>query len=353
MINPYENVDWESVQEVCSISHAHAETQAQFDMLYNNGVRHLPLSNYHPSRPWYPLEDQYDSGGNRIFTNIPDDVIQCPNAEHWRTYYFGDTTSRSNNIHMNGLGSTYASDNEESYEAHSNEWGAFCELTENIKRVLNNLIYPDAGGMTLNHPSWSNWYDDRKSLPLSRILRILDLDDRILGIEFYNDTSEKLYGVGWDLDTWDEVLKTGRRAWGFASPDHHHKGHADWQGRNVLLIPQGTSSANMNYECLKAYRSGAFFAKMDNTDLSFTGITVGNGVITVSTNRATEIRKIVDGQSTSYSNDSIQIDIPSATYIRFEASDGSNTIYSNPIIFRPISGENRIIKKVRDRLTLV
>lgn len=353
MINPYADVDWNSIQEINSISHAHCENQNQFNRLYNAGIRHLPLSNYHPSRPWYPLENEYDANHNRLFPDIPEDAITCPNAEHWRAYYFGDTSKVSNNIHMNSIGSTYASDSQESYEIHGDEWGAFCELTDNIRNCMDNLLYSDAGGMTLNHPNWSNWYDDRKALPLNKILRILDIDDRILGIEFYNDTSEKSFGVGWDLDTWDEVLKTGRRAWGFASPDHYHKTSADWEGRNVLLIPSSTTRNNLNYECLKAYRDGRFFAKMKNTDLSFTKIALASNNINIETNRANTIKMIADGNVTTYDGSEININIPNATYARFEATDGVNTIYSNPIIFKNRTNNKSMIRKRHRKVMII
>ena len=271
----------------------------------------MAISNYHPSKAWYPLED--------YFSDVPDDIIQCPNAEHWRFKWNGVLTNNSN-IHLNGIGSLYQSDTDEI-------WGSGKEISGEVEAILDDLIYTDGGGITINHPSWSNWYLDRHSLPLDRILTLLDMDERVLGIEFYNQTSQN-YDVGWDLDTWDAVLMTGRRAWGFAVPDHYHETHAVWQGRNVLLVPENTEQA-----CLRAYRNGEFFAQLKNSQLSFTNISVNGNILKVSTNNATSITAVIDGKRTTYEGPSAEVPFSYLfTYIRVEATDGDDTIYSNPII---------------------
>lgn len=320
MINPYADVNWETCQQIVSVSHAHCESQTQLDLLYNGGVRHMAISNYHPSKAWYPLENYFES--------VPNDIVQCPNAEHWQMSLWGDTVGTSN-VHLNGLGSLYQSDYEE-------PWGAKNRpVVDVIQDILNNLIYTDGGGITINHPAWSNWYLDRNALPISRILKLLDLDSRILGIEFYNDSSERYQDqrVGWDLTTWDTVLSTGRRAWGFAVPDHYAQTHSEWKGRNVLLVTEKSE-----HECLRAYREGRFFSRLNNTDLSFTEISHSGHDVTVRTNTAQQVSYIIDGEKTTAVGNSISITVPtSAVYARFEAENDDDTIYSNPIIFRPYS----------------
>ena len=322
MINPYKDVNWGTVQEICSISHAHCLYETHFDRLYNGGVRHMAISNYHPSKAWYPLEEFFS------FT-IPDDVVQCPNAEHWRMAFYGDTNG-TNNIHINGIGSTYQSDNDEA------PWGVnFDDMKVTLKKVLNGLIYPDGGGLTINHPEWTRANGGDHCLTVERMCKIMDMDKRVLGIEFYNDNAERNdeHGaVGWAIDDWDDVLKTGRRAWGFLSPDWMHTASADWYGRNILLVTEKTE-----HECLKAYREGRFFGRMKNTDLSFTGIAVDGYSVTVETNHATKIHVVIDGVREEHNGDELTVNIPStATYARFEASDANDTIYSNPIMFKTI-----------------
>lgn len=294
----------------------------------------MAVSNYRPSKAWYPLEEYFD--------DVPDDIIQCPNAEHWRFKWDGVLTNNSN-IHLNGVGSTYQSDTADVY-------GSGKEIFEEIPEILARLIYSDGGGITINHPNWSNWYLDRKSLPIDRIFALLDADERVLGIEFYNQSSEDSpaskddqgNGHGWDLDTWDSVLITGRRAWGFAVPDHWHERNSEWNGRNVLLVPEKTSHA-----CLKAYRNGEFFTKLKNTPLSFTNISIIDKTLTIATNSATTIAVILDKERTEYSGSSTIVDLPNSfTYIRVEATDGDNTIYSNPIMGRDrIRRRNNFVKK--------
>lgn len=325
MINPYAGVNWGTFQQIVSISHAHCETQAELNLLYNGGVRHMAISNYHPSKPWYPLEEYFET--------VPDDIVQCPNAEHWRMSFWGDSQGTSN-VHLNGIGSLCQSDFVE-------PWGTGKPADIVIPEILNGLKYPDGGGISINHPAWSNWYLDRNALPLKRILTLLDFDERILGIEFYNDSSERYQDqrVGWDLETWDDVLITGRRAWGFAVPDHWGQTHAEWRGRNVLLV-----SGKTEHECLKAYREGRFFGRLKNTDLSFTEISQSDHTITVRTNNAESISYIVDGVKTTVEGSEITITVPTtAVYVRFEAENEDDSIFSNPIIFIPYT-QNRYRK---------
>jgi hypothetical protein len=96
------------------------------------------------------------------------------------------------------------------------------------------LLHADGGGITLNHPT-----QDRKLYAM-----FLDFDPRVLGIEVWNqltsgfgsskgfyDDSEGPHLHFYQL--WDDLLRTGRRCWGFFVKDHNTFG----RGRNVLLVP--------------------------------------------------------------------------------------------------------------------
>lgn len=81
IINPYENINWQTYQKIISTSHAHAKTQSQFDCLYAGGVRHIAVSNYYRSEPFYPIVNGFISEIETVDKiAIPTDCIPCPNA---------------------------------------------------------------------------------------------------------------------------------------------------------------------------------------------------------------------------------------------------------------------------------
>jgi len=89
VVNPYEQVNWEEVDYVHSFSHQHG--RGAHEILWDMGFRHLPISDYYPSRPVYPLPE--------AFAKDHPEAIGAPNAEHHAT-----TDSA---IHFNALGSLY------------------------------------------------------------------------------------------------------------------------------------------------------------------------------------------------------------------------------------------------------
>ena len=123
------------------------------------------------------------------------------------------------------------------------------------------LLYPDGGGMTLNHPTGK----------VADYLTMLDFDSRVLGIEVWNQLTS---GFGSNrgfydetpgphlhfYELWDTVLRTGRRCWGFFVKDHNTYG----RGRNVLLVPKLDNLSPIEREAaaLRAYRHGAFFGSV-------------------------------------------------------------------------------------------
>lgn len=128
-------------------------------------------------------------------------------------------------------------------------------------RRSGGLLHPDGGGITLNHPTGK----------LDDYLKMLDFDARVLGIEVWNQLTS---GFGsnrgfYDLSDgphvhfyqlWDDILRTGRRCWGFFVKDHNTYG----RGRNVLIVPDlaGLPLAEREAAALRAYRKGTFFGSI-------------------------------------------------------------------------------------------
>ena len=307
IINPYANVNWGSVQRIESFSHAHCKGEEQFQYSRNSNVRHLAYSNYYPSDPTYPLDDYFD--------DVPSNKIGCPNAEHHNFINMPGKT------HCNGLGSFWSSGKPEG----ETPIGVNNTYQYAFKNIIENLQYSDGGGVTVNHPVWSE-------LSTAQAIELLDYDsDRVLGIEIYNRSCEQSNNTGYALEMWDEILMTGRRCWGFVVPDHNAKNTIDFRGMNVLLVPEATE-----HECLKAYRNGVFYGKERQSEMIFDSISFDGSTFRVSSPTATTIKIVIDGVGTDYSVSSKEISIPSsATYCRAEATDGTNKIYTNPIILKP------------------
>lgn len=321
MLNPYANVNWSNCIPIVSISHGHATTQAVFDRLYNGGCRHMAISNYRPSEPYYPLP-------HGSIETIPEDAIACPNAEH-----FGWITDG----HFNGLGSTFQSGSASGGWRPLN-WKVAFDI------ILSRLLYPDGGGVTINHLKWTN----RNQINISTdfAIRMLDYDDRILGVELTTEYGRATLksSNNWDSrEYWDEILLTGRRCWGFAVPDHDAEAETgwtgeNWTGQNVLLLPSNsaTTGEEANHACLKAYRNGQFFCRVKQGAFAFTDISVNDKTISASTNSGTKIRFIVDGNATEYDGASASHTVSNdAVYCRIEADDtNGNLLMSQAITFK-------------------
>lgn len=333
LTNPYANVDWSATLHVQSCSHEHCQLQTQFDtLLQSSGLLHAALSNYYPSTPYYPLSDHF---------TVPAEVIGSPNAEHhsMTSQYIRHTGS----LHLNGLGSNFSSGSPvgESPVGCDHE---LCEVI--IPQIFEALQYSDGGGLTINHPCWS-------SLESDEIAYLLDLDSRVLGCEIYNDTCTRgnIRGEHANPDDpvvnqqrWDEVLKTGRRCWGFAVADHYGYVSADWMGRNILLVDELDE-----HKCLKAYRNGEFYAKLKNTALCFNSITFNGETLSVEAEDADSITFVVDGNKNTVSGNYASWDVTNRnTYIRVEAEGLTDKIFSNPIMLK--SKEEKEKEEANERL---
>ncbi|NUQ61303.1 MAG: hypothetical protein HUU20_02375 [Pirellulales bacterium] len=346
MVNPYAGIDWENVRTLHSFSHQHGSDPRVF---WNMGFGHLPISNYYPSRPFYPLPEK--------FLKEHPEALGAPNAEQHSTTDSGMHFCAVGSLYTAGYGRTprfkagqapiehvfsglhvfdgdkspwlgvyrldlriaqaARTDQEaevlltiEGAEAVSHKTFApvgdglvrrqrvtskspesmYLKTTaadvrvrlefdpastridrfrlmqgtnrpwkdafraaldgtgkDSAGRPIEGLLFPDGGGITINHPGGS----------LKSLLEALDFDRRVLGIEVWNQhegfggTEMRFYRL------WDEALRSGRQCLGFFVKDHVFFG----RGRNVLLVSSlaTASPREREHEALRGYRDGRFF----------------------------------------------------------------------------------------------
>lgn len=322
MINPYQNVNWETVNKVQSCSHEHCENQSQFTtLMQSSGLYHVCVSNYYPSEPLYPIPYISDL-----------QFIASPNAEHHTLSIKNISKGR---LHINGLGSFFESG---SPRGESPVGCNYANVSDIIPRIIDDLQYDDGGGVTINHPFWSG-------LTAKDIIDILDVDDRVLGLEVFNSYKEHYTDNVLDesmvenIALWDSVLSTGRRCWGFCVADHQGQITPTWEGRNMLLVGDVT-----DHNCLKAYRNGEFYGKLGTTNLVFDSIYFDGSVLTVEAENADQIKVVIDGLQSNYNSQHVSVNIPnSAVYVRVEAHTEYDSIFSNPIILKPYSKKKSML----------
>ncbi|MDD4019477.1 MAG: hypothetical protein PHV28_16225 [Kiritimatiellae bacterium] len=360
--NPYADVPWDKTEYLHSFSHQHGQNPQIF---WDMGYRHLPLSNYYPSQPLYPLPE--------AFARKYPDAIGGPNAEQHGFLDLG--------IHFNAIGSLYATGygytprikagtapiehvfgGLNAYNPQQAPWrgiyrldlefspagaggaasaaltvegatrvnvrtfapigdGNMRELPLTVKspksfylkalsdsirvmigfdpamtkitkfrmmqginrpwrdafhaaldgtledaqgKRIEGLLYPDAGGITINHPTCG----------LEAMLTLLDFDPRVLGIEVWNHHTYFGGKLGRPdampfYELWDDVLRTGRRCYGFFVKDHCLFG----RGRNVLLVSglEGLTAREKERAALRAYRTGCFFGLLGAMSVDASG----------------------------------------------------------------------------------
>lgn len=375
--NPYVGIDWSMIRQVGSGTHIHCRSQRAFEILYRRGLRHLAISNYYPSVPctadevsgqyeveqsfgtttnegyarktfrWNEILTHAETGwahelpqelqaslpfktGARIFADLPDDVIICPNAEHHSLTDSGG--------HFNSVGSRFSSGtfdvrNKFQLDKHGYRMGVALPWKEAYRRVFEELLFPEGGGITINHPVWSG-------LKHQTICEFLDFDPRVLGIEIWNHTCEQLNGKGWALDRWDEILKTGRRCFGFAVSDHVHSNDPTFLGYNVLLIDGNTPAGQLPEACLRAYRQGRFYCTLLG-ELRFETIRWQSSTLSVTTSQPGVLRMISaagvvaerEGTGLEWSCPADPAERMRHRFVRIEAKQlqGKDQIFSQPI----------------------
>ncbi|PQO33433.1 hypothetical protein C5Y96_11355 [Blastopirellula marina] len=374
---PYADIDWDSVEAIGGVTHAHCRSQRSLDMLCRRGLRHLAISNYYPSAPCKPDEriGQYNVGqdfctipgegyvyrqfrwneiiqdpklgwydklpvslqetipfevGGPCFTQIPSDVVICPNAEHH--------SMTDSNGHFNAVGSEFCSG---TFDARSKymlnkygyKMGTGMPWKEAFTRMFADLQFADGGGVTINHPTWSGTSHEQ-------LLALLDFDPRVLGIEIWNNTAEMLNGKGWSLSEWDTILASGRRCYGFAVSDHAHNSDPDFRGQNVLLVDAKTPAKDLPAACLRAYRNGNFYASLKGR-IKLTRLEITNGQLRVEVSTPCKIRVVsAKGRLHEQSGQVCHWSLPEGsavlgkhTYLRVEAAeiDGDDQIFSQAL----------------------
>jgi len=362
---PYAGVDWEKSHQILTSSHMHVPDRKYFDLYYAKGVRFMTASNYYPSAPYYPLSKMRESqfrvsqkygvmkdgiylpgpldwntiiggwideldekerkelpfiAGKEMFPNVPADLLEAPNAEH---HGFKDSDA-----HINSVGSTFASGTFDvlrifGLEKHGYARGTGLPWKDAFNRMLSELMSKDGGGVTINHPVWSH-------LSMEQALEMLDFDPRVLGIEIYNDSCEKVNHTGWAEDYWDYILGTGRQCFGFFVPDHHIKGF------NILLVSNLTAE-----DCLRAYRQGNFYGVILGEGLRFKNIRMENGQLSVILDNPAKIEFItkkgvvatVNGTSASFAVPSDKQERKQHVFLRVRASAQSGEkAFSQPFM---------------------
>ncbi len=318
---PYAGLDWQKVQRVKTTSHGHCMDQKFMDAYLGRGFGLLTLSNYYPSAPWCPAgkmtknyyrlhhghpvvvkgkrvdgpfdwnrivgqwKDEMSEAdakrwpawwakypfveGRKIFKPLPPGVLEAPNAEH-HSFRLEDGSPASS-LHMCAPGSAFASGTFDAHNTAKTVTHGYCPGSGEfwgtaIDRMIAGFIHPDGGGVTINHPTWTK-------LDRELMLKILDWDPRVLGIEVIEDSghnSEKY---------WDWALATGRQCFGFFVPDWHVQNKVF--GVNVLCVHEKTVHA-----CLKAYREGNFYGALNGLDeLAFTRIAFDGKTVTAATDK--------------------------------------------------------------------
>ena len=301
--NPY-NIDFTNIVETKSFSHMHTRSTTVFERAYELGYRHFPGVHYSPSTPTYPLEDFY--------TNIPNDILGAPNSEKVNTTNYGG--------HFNALGS-FA-------EGHGHPVGnATATWQEVFQEILDQLQFETGGGVTINHQS-----------NFDRICQMLDFDDRVLGMEIYNNGIEYSSGyyIGYYkeyLNIWDRVLSTGRRCYGFAVVDWLVEQFEPWYGSIILLSDSFTEQS-----LLESYRTGSFYSILDDTGLRFTEISATETSVSVSINRPATIKFITEnGVEKTEVGTNATYTVNNNTYVRVDVQEGENEysrLFSNAIMFK-------------------
>ena len=332
--NPYQNIPWEQIQDVTSVTHAHIlwepkdgrTPQGEFNVLQTK-YDHLAISAYHPSAPMYPLEQHFE--------NVDSNVLSSPNAE------FAGFTGESRNLHLNAVGSLYSS-------RTTGSDGGIGTLAEFVQEAEACMV-GNGGIITINHPAWTIYEmndEGKKNTTtvadmVNKIITIMDLSDRVAALEVWNASCEINSQTGISTEIWDGVLSLGRQIYATAVPDHYIEFHADdtdyGYGFNHMLVVNKTSE-----EVLTAYRTGRFYTTQYDDDLKLTYIHQNK---TASSESYNDIEIQVAAEATflfKTATRSVEITTPatSATftpqdgdiYVRVEAHRGNNTLWTNAIM---------------------
>ena len=364
-LNPYANTDWEKFHRIRTTNHVHVHMidLPAFHETMERGYDLLTLSNYYPSRPYYPLSSvkknafcamqengvlhngQFVEGpldwnsimkeweeelgeeerkefpfveGETVFPPLPEGMLEAPNAEH---HSFVDCDKiMPRGFHITAPGSTWASGHFDMFRKyklreHGYQIGAGLPWKEGFRKILDSLLWEEGGGIIINHPNYTR-------IPFDFLLEALDYDDRVLGIEVWNTSMSS-------EDIWDNVLRTGRQCFGFFAPDHYNKWSCLYNPMNILLTEERTARNGM-----KAYRNGEFYGCLHNTGLAFEKIIFEGDRLFVKINKEAFIQILGDPgvvamEKTTELEYKVTDPKSKLTYLRVKAIDETlETIYS-------------------------
>ena len=368
---PYADINWEKSFQVHTTSHGHCIRQEHLNAFLERGFGLLTMSNYYPSAPWYPaskmtenyyrlhhdfpvmvngvrtdgpfdwnsilkpwiddVEEKYRveypfKEGAPVFEPLPEGVLEAPNAEHHA--FIGSPT------HLCAPGSAYASGTFDARDffksmSHGYHFGSGEPWRIAIDRMIDGLIYPDGGGVTINHPSWSR-------LERDHMMELLDYDPRVLGIEVFNQGAGNKTKYPWSdaysEDYWDYALGLGRQCFGFFVPDW-----ALTEGTNVLIVKEKTV-----HECLKAYRQGNWFGAIKGRGiLNFTFIRFDGETLLATTDKKARFQVISkQGVVAESESNTVEFKVEKEDYGKhiflrikaFATDDSGEIIFSQPFM---------------------
>ena len=218
--NPYKDVNWQTNERIQGCTHMHCQNADIFSSYIEQGLEFATFSNYYPSTPTWPIRDIYENDarlkqasylcnhkfvdeeldfrkffaehgldlsqlpadrGKRKYPDPPAGFLEAPNAEH---AWFSDYNVY---LHICAVGSTLTTSMDKQNAAllkdHGFELGFPVTWREGFDLMLDKLLIPDGGGITINHPNWSH-------LPTGDICAMLDHDPRVLGIEIFSNDAD-------------------------------------------------------------------------------------------------------------------------------------------------------------------
>ena len=363
--NPYAKVDWQNSHRITGNTHFHCTRLKDWEYAQKIGVDFFTASNYYPSAPWYPMDrmtqnyfrchhehavmvgtnpepdaeftpvengkltpgpfdwnkiladwvddlpeeqrSQYPFvEGEKIFPPLPAHILEAPNAEHH------GVTDAPGETHITGLGSfcatgTFDARNKFKTFRHGFGCGSGMPWRTLFQEILNQLQYPDGGGVVINHPTWSHL--DQKLLH-----DMLDFDPRVLGIEALNGDCSRS-NTAWSLEHWDTALRSGRQCYGFFATDHF--GCDPIEGRIKILAKEYSAES-----ALRAIRNGEFYGALLGKGVQFTNIKAENGVLSAAADRPAKWQ-FISGSGVVYETTGTEAACPFAdnSYLRITAED--------------------------------
>ena len=356
---PLAGIDWQNGPQVLSCTHMHCYRPEHLEIFLRGGLDCAMVSNYYPSAPWYPLrsickntfrqgQDSYFRDGKfhhgriefaplleswkhllpekslaqlpfdddtPVFSEVPEDLLEIPNAEH---HWFSDCDDY---FHVTAPGamlttSVFDRFGEFGMTKHGNfPLGFPVPWREAFQEILNSLEIPDGGGIIINHPTWSH-------LQQELVLEMLDFDQRVLGIEVFNGDCQMDYTALSDM-LWDQILATGRQCYGFFAQDHVDDGF--WQGKIMLLPEERTAES-----CQKALRQGRFYGMITDNGLRFEEVSFDGSCFRAKCNRKVHFQLLAKpGVVAEYTGTELCFEVPAEKraewlYLRLTALERGN-----------------------------